>query len=110
MRVLIIGPHHSGGSLPPYLDVLATGLRQHGVTVDRLGSAGTPYDQDKHTFWPIDGMLHEAHALLNEVNLQTYDLLSLHFGNLELEQFLPALWRDQPIQGSALRRLPSRCA
>jgi glycosyltransferase involved in cell wall biosynthesis len=96
MRILIVGPHHSGGSLPPYLDVLATGLRHQGATVDRAGSQGTPYDQDRNVFWSLDQVIGEAESLLAGMDLEAYDLLSVHFGNLEIEQLLPALWSDRP--------------
>ncbi|MGH3979784.1 MAG: glycosyltransferase [Pseudonocardiaceae bacterium] len=96
MRVLILGPDHPGGSLPPYLDVLAAGLRRHGVTVDRHGSTQIPYDPDKQRFWPLDRVLAAARALADQVNLDAYDLVSLHFGNLEYDQLVPVLWADRP--------------
>jgi glycosyltransferase involved in cell wall biosynthesis len=95
MRVLILGPDHPGGSLPPYLDVLAAGLRHHGVTVDRHGSTQIPYDQAQQRFWPLERVLAAARALADRVDLYSYDLVSLHFGNLEYDQLVPALWVDQ---------------
>jgi glycosyltransferase involved in cell wall biosynthesis len=95
MRVLILGPDHAGGSLPPYLDVLAAGLRHHGVTVDRHGSSQIPYDHARHRFWPLERVLTEARALAEQVDLDGYDLVSLHCGNLEIDQLIPALWANQ---------------
>ncbi|MGH3519133.1 MAG: glycosyltransferase family 4 protein [Haloechinothrix sp.] len=95
MRVLLLGPDHAGGSLPPYLDVLTTGLRHHGVTVDRRGSAQIPYDQSQQRFWPLDRVVAEAGTLARQVDLAAYDLVSLHFGNLEYDQLVPALWANQ---------------
>lgn len=95
MRVLILGPNHAGGSLPPYLDVLAAGLRGHGVTVDRHGSAQIPYDQAAGRFWPVDRVLAEARSLADRVDLAAYDLVSVQCGNLEVDQLVPALWADQ---------------
>jgi glycosyltransferase involved in cell wall biosynthesis len=92
MRVLILGPDHAGGSLPPYLDVLAAGLRYHGVTVGRNGSTQIPYDQAQQRFWPLDRVLAEACTLAHQVDLDAYDLVSLHFGNLEYDQLVPAFW------------------
>jgi len=92
MRILLIGPDHAGGSIPPYLDVLAEGLRLHGARVDRLGSAGVPYDQVTRAFWSADRILGHATRLLNSTDLTAYDVISLHFGNLEIEQLLPVLW------------------
>lgn len=92
MRVLILGPDHPGGSLPPYLDMLAVGLRHHGVTVDRLGSTQIPYDPDQQRFWPLERVLAAAHALADRVDPSPYDLVSLHFGNLEYDQLIPTLW------------------
>ncbi|MGH3831315.1 MAG: glycosyltransferase [Pseudonocardiaceae bacterium] len=94
MRVLILGPNHAGGSLPPYLDVLAAGLRGHGVTVDRRGSTEIPYDQAARRFWPIERMIAEARALADSVDLGAYDVVSLHCGNLEVDQLVPALWAN----------------
>jgi glycosyltransferase involved in cell wall biosynthesis len=92
MRVLILGPHHAGGSLPPYLDVLAAGLRHHGVTVDRHGSTQIPYDIERHRFWPLERVLTAAGALVDDIDVGAYDVVSLHFGNLEYDQLVPALW------------------
>lgn len=90
--MLVLGPNHSGGSLPPYLDVLASGLRHHGVTVDRCGSSQIPYDQTRRRFWTLDRVVAAARALDRQVDLDNYDLVSLHFGNLEYDQLVPALW------------------
>jgi len=98
MRILLIGPDHEGGSLPPYLDVLARGLRGLGTEVDRLGSGGVPYDTAVGGFWPAERISAEADALLEGADLAAYDLLSVHFGNHEVEQLLPARWvgRQRP--------------
>lgn len=96
MRILLIGPTHRGGSLPPYLDVLTDALRHHGAQVDRLGATGLPYDPVTHRFWPAQRIVATAEALLRSVDLGTYDILSVHFGNLEIEQLLPVLWANRP--------------
>src|SRR5260370_1209949 len=44
MRILLIGPCHPGGSIPPYLDVLPAALRHCGARVHRIVSAGRPYE------------------------------------------------------------------
>jgi glycosyltransferase involved in cell wall biosynthesis len=95
MRVLILGPDHAGGSLPPYLDVLADGLRQHGVGVDRHGSTQIPYDEAQQRFWPLERVLAEARALADQIDVDGYDLVALHSGNLEIDQLIPALWADR---------------
>lgn len=95
MRVLLLGPDHELGSIPPYLAVLAQAFRDIGITVDRLGSPGLPYDLDTHRFWPVEDILHAAQNLLAQVDLDAYDLLALHSGNLEVEQLLPILWSNQ---------------
>jgi glycosyltransferase involved in cell wall biosynthesis len=96
MRVLLIGPDHDEGSIPPYLTVLADALRGLGVTVDRLGSSGLPYNLDDHRFWSAEAIVAAAQNLLDQADLQAYDLLALHSGNLEIEQLLPVLWDGQP--------------
>jgi glycosyltransferase involved in cell wall biosynthesis len=96
MRVLILGPDHPGGSLPPYLDALAAGLRRHGVTVGRHGSASLPYDQDQQRFWPASRVIDRARALVGRADLRAWDVLSVHFGNLEIEQLAPVLWAGRP--------------
>lgn len=96
MRVLILGPTHPGGSLPPYLDMLAAGLRRHGVTVDRRGSTQIPYDQVQQRFWPLERVLAEARALAEQVDLDSHDLVALHYGNLEIEQLVLAMWGARP--------------
>lgn len=94
--MLILGPNHEGGSLPPYLDALASGLRHHGITVDRHGSTQIPYDSEQQRFWPLDRVLTAVRTLADEVDLDTYDVVSLHFGNLEYDQLVPAFWTGRP--------------
>lgn len=96
MRVLIVGPDHDRGSIPPYLDVLAAALCSLGVGVDRVGSPGIPYDHTVHGFWDADRIVTEATRLLEKIDLFRYDVLSLQFGNLEIEQLLPVLWSERP--------------
>jgi glycosyltransferase involved in cell wall biosynthesis len=96
MRILLIGPRHAGGSIPPYLDILADGLRHYGACVNRLGSAGVPYDPATVAFWPADRIFERATRLLNGTDISAYDVISLHFGNLEIEQLLPVIWTGRP--------------
>lgn len=92
MRILIIGPTHTGGSIPPYLDVLTDALRAAGAHVDRLGSNGPPYDTRQGAFWEAGRIIDAADTLLAQTDLNAYDVLSVHFGNLEIEQLFPARW------------------
>ncbi|MGH3715459.1 MAG: glycosyltransferase [Micromonosporaceae bacterium] len=91
MRILLLGPRHDGGSLPPYLAVLATALRRHGNHVDWRGTDGLPYDTTNERFWVASRILRAAQKLLRDVDLDAYDIISLHFGNLEIEQLIPTL-------------------
>jgi hypothetical protein len=81
--------------VPPFLAVLAEGLRAQGATVDRLGSRTPPLD-DRGAFWPTEQIVAAADALLASVDLGAYDLLSIHFGNNEIEQLLPVRWAGRP--------------
>lgn len=101
MRVLLLGPDHADGSLPPYLDVLTTALRRQGVTVDRRGSTQIPYNPDPQRFWSLDKVVTAARELDAQLDLDAYDLVALHSGNLEYDQLVPALWAH-----SARRRPP----
>jgi len=92
MRILLIGPNHRGGSIPPYLDTLHAGLTAAGAYVKRLGSEGPPYDAERGKFRPAHEIIAAAQALLSQVRADAFDLISLHFGNLEVEQLLPVLW------------------
>lgn len=92
MRILVIGPDHDHGSLPPYLEVLTRELRQLGATVERIGSPGLPYDADRQAFWPVDRILAEAQRIADQAEPDRHDIVSLHFGNLEVEQLVPACW------------------
>jgi glycosyltransferase involved in cell wall biosynthesis len=96
MRVLLVGPHHDGGSLPPYLDSLAEGLREHGVTVDRLGSDSVPLDTTTFEFWSKERIVATVKDIADGADLDRYDLLSMHFGDLEIDQLLPMCWADRP--------------
>ncbi len=98
MRLLLLGPgpETSGeGSLPPYLAVLAEGLRQQGLAVDWHGSSGVPYDLDRGGFPTAADLVEHARSLFETVDLADYDLLVVHAGNLEVEQLLPALLAQQ---------------
>jgi glycosyltransferase involved in cell wall biosynthesis len=92
VRVLILGPVHAGGSLPPYLDALAAGLASHGVTAVRAGSAQIPYDAGRQEFWPAGRVASAARALARETDPGAFDLVALNAGNLEYEQLVPAIW------------------
>ncbi|WP_043737187.1 MULTISPECIES: glycosyltransferase family 4 protein [Nocardia] len=92
MRILLIGPTGGHGSIPPYLAVLSTALRALGAHVDRIGGTGVPYDPHRGAFWTVERILAAAEQLLTTVDLDTYDVISLHYGNLEIEQLLPHLW------------------
>lgn len=92
MRVLMLGPDHAGASLPPYLDVLATAMRNVGVDIDRRGSTQIPYDPEQQRFWPLETVLAAAGDLDTSLDLDAYDLVAVHSGNLEYDQLLPALW------------------
>ncbi|MFC0862423.1 glycosyltransferase [Sphaerimonospora cavernae] len=92
MRILLVGPNHPGGSIPPYLDVLQAGLAAAGAHVERVGSDGPPYDPERGGFRPTSEIVAAARALLSQVDLGAFDVVSLHFGNLEVEQLLPVLW------------------
>ncbi|MGH8877704.1 MAG: hypothetical protein ACRD0P_10235, partial [Stackebrandtia sp.] len=94
MRILLVGPHHRGGSIPPYLEVFTAALRRLGARVDRIGSRGVPYNPDTGKFWSADRILQAAQRILHRVDLDSYDVISLHFGNLEIEQLLPTLWSN----------------
>jgi glycosyltransferase involved in cell wall biosynthesis len=94
LRVLLIGPDHDRGSIPPYLDVLAAGLRERGAAVERLSAGGLPLDRDATPprFWPAERIVAAAKALVARIDPDAFDLVSLHYGNLEVEQLAPALW------------------
>ena len=95
MRILLIGPTGEQGSIPPYLRILTDTLRYLGTHVDRVGAPSPPYDQATQTFWPTERILQAADALLRDVDLTSYDVISLHFGNLEIDQLLPAAWAQR---------------
>lgn len=92
MRVLILGPVYTGGSLPPYLDALAAGLTSSGITAIRAGSAQIPYDQDRQEFWHADRVASAAHTLAREIDPGTFDLVAVNAGNLEYDQLVPSIW------------------
>ena len=92
MRILLVGPDHGRGSIPPYLAVLTDALRRLGASVDRLGSTGIPFDEGTGSWWDTDRIVSTARELAFRVDPRRYDMVSLHFGNLEIEQLLPALW------------------
>lgn len=107
MRLLVLGPTGDGGSIPPYLNVLTIALERCGVSVDRFGSAGVPYDPELEGLWPTDQLLTAADDLNDRLHarLRTgpgYDLIALHHGNLEIEQLLPVLWSRHARSGPAL--------
>lgn len=97
MRILLIGPEEaSGGSITPYLHGLAAGLRARGCRVDRVASGGVPWDPARGGFLTFDEVRAAAAELLRGHDLAAYDLLSIHFGKLEIEQLIPVLWEGIP--------------
>jgi glycosyltransferase involved in cell wall biosynthesis len=92
MRILLAGPDHAEGSITPYLDVLADGLRGLGATVERIGTPGLPYDHATGQWWPASRIAGCARELAGSVDLARFDLVSVHYGNLEIEQLLPVFW------------------
>jgi glycosyltransferase involved in cell wall biosynthesis len=88
----MIGPRRPGGSIPPYLTVFSAALRRLGAHVDWIGSSGVPYDRGIGAFWPASRIIRQAHLLLRDTDLNAYDILSVHFGNLDIEQVIPCLW------------------
>src|SRR5260370_23586706 len=102
MRILLIGPCHPGAVFPPSWDVLAAARPHGGARVHRIGSAGVPYEPAARAFWPADRILEHASGLLRGTDIGAYDVISLHFGNLEIEQLLPVMWagrRRAPLVG-----------
>lgn len=63
-----------------------------GCQVARLGLPHPSYDRQAGRFWSAERILREAQALLHTVELNHFDVVSVHFGNLEVEQLLPQLW------------------
>ena len=95
MKVLLVGPDHPQGSIPPYLTVLADELRRHGVVVDRLGSSGVPYDEAGARFLTTAEIVAAVDGLADRADPLSCDVISLHFGNLEIEQLLAWRWRHR---------------
>ena len=95
MRILVVGPAHERGSLPPYVDLLAASLRGLGAGVDRVGSRELPVDPERGQAWTPERVVAAADQLLAGVDLEGYDVVSLHFGNDEVEQLVPVRWRGR---------------
>lgn len=91
VRILLLGPRHDGGSLPPYLTVLTDGLRRHGARIDWRGTNRLPYDTRRQRFWDAPHIVRAAETLIRGIDFDKYDVISLHFGNLEIEQLIPIL-------------------
>ncbi|MBV9026693.1 MAG: glycosyltransferase family 4 protein [Streptomycetaceae bacterium] len=95
MKILLTGPDHPGGSIPPYLGILTHQLRALGARVDRAGSTTLPYDPTAGAFWPPERIAATADELAATIDPTGYDVVSLHYGNLEIEQLLPTAWRKR---------------
>jgi glycosyltransferase involved in cell wall biosynthesis len=94
MRILIIGPKHKQGGLTPYINSLSQALRHLGCYVDWIGSDTLPYDKEEGSFWSVNRIEETTLKILQSCSLETYDLLSIHFGKLEIEQLVPVLWEN----------------
>lgn len=92
MRVLLVGPSCENGSISPYMSLLAGSLAQQGARVTRVGCDCLPYDAAEGRFWSLDRIVAKAEGLWARVPEQDHDLISLQFGNLEIEQLLAAFW------------------
>src|SRR5260370_25633622 len=88
--------------MPRGRDVVGAGGGHCGARVHRIGSAGVPYEPAARAFWPADRILEHASGLLRGTDIGAYDVISLHFGDLEIEQLLPVMWAGR-------RRAPAVC-
>lgn len=95
MKILLLGPNHDGGSLPPYLKVLYNAFLEYGVYVDWVGSKGIPFDKKNNKFFDKDHIIDTAKNILFSVDLNKYDVISLHYGNLEIEQLIPYILKGK---------------
>jgi hypothetical protein len=96
MKILLIGPNHDNGSLPPYLKVLYNSFLEHGVNVNWIGSKEIPFDKKNNKFLSEKLIIDAAQNILFSVNVEKYDIISLHYGNLEVEQLIPYILKDRP--------------
>lgn len=90
-RVLLLGPVHDQGSLPPYLDVLTSALRDQGAVVTRYGSTAIPYDHATRRFHPPETLHGLAATIAEQIDPNAHDVIAVHAGNLEVDQLVPAL-------------------
>lgn len=90
MKICLVGPRHEGGSIPPYLNTLYTLLPTLGCAVTWVGSNGLPYDPYRSRFWSSTAISQAADDLAERVQETAAgaDVISLHYGNLEIEQLL----------------------
>lgn len=91
MRVLVLGPKETKGSLPPYIANLVAGLEKEGYLVAWHGSVGVPYDKENECFLSESDIFDQAESIVSSINLNDFDVISLHYGNLEVEQIIPLL-------------------
>lgn len=96
MNILLLGPNHDNESLPPYLKVLYNAFLECGVNVDWEGSKEIPYDKKNKKFHDIKYIIDSVQSILSTINFSKYDIISLHYGNLEIEQLIPYVLQGKP--------------
>lgn len=90
LKILLLGPLEEKGSVSPYVRGLASEWQHIGCEVTTVGSTSLPVDINGQ-FWTVDDVLESANDLLRTINFANFDVVSLHFGKLELEQVFPLL-------------------
>lgn len=66
-------------------------MRKKKDDVTWVGSLGVPYNHDENCFLTYLEIRQQAMNICDSVNIKDYDIISLHYGNLEVEQLVPLI-------------------
>lgn len=95
MRILLVGSKQKNGSLTPYIANLADDWSKLGHKVTWIGSNRLPYDITRKCFFNPTQITSAAWALIETIDWNAFDIVSLHFGKLEIEQLFPLLLNNK---------------
>lgn len=97
VKLAIVGPQGTQGSISPYLNIIEPDLAADGWTTRRFGFHSTPFTKTCEGWrpLPLSTIVAEVRKLAEEIAAWHPDVIALHAGNLERELFLPPLMLDQ---------------
>ena len=91
MKVLMIAPHHGGINI--YVKLLCDELKRNMIECDHIGSqlSDFPYNVQNKSWRSSNWAKNKVLELFKDIDFNSYDIIALHYGKNDIEQYLPVL-------------------